>query len=85
MFQVGFTELNRAVFLLKTSKGESTFLLFPASRVYLHSLVHDPLSSLLSSIFCTTLTSVSIISSPLTLTLLPPSFKNPCKILGPSR
>lgn len=45
MFQVGFTELNRAVFLLKTSKGESTFLLFPASRVYLHSLVHFPISS----------------------------------------
>ena len=45
MFKVGFTELNRAVFLLKTSKGESIFLLFPASRVYLNSLVHFPISS----------------------------------------
>lgn len=37
--------INKAVFLLKPSKGGSIFLLFPASRVYLHSLVHFPISS----------------------------------------
>lgn len=45
MFKVGFAKLNKAVILLKPSKGGSIFLLFPASRVYLHSLVHFPISS----------------------------------------